>query len=374
MSKQGNKTVIGAFVVGALVLAVVGILMFGSGKFFQKTHPVVMYFEGSVSGLSVGAPLVFRGVKIGSVKDIQLLYNAKDQSFRIPVYAELVPERATLLAGTRRFEENYRMLIEKGLRAQLVSQSFVTGQLMVALDLMPDKPAEFHGDGKIPEIPTVPTMLQELVKKLEDLPLEQLVKSIAGAAEGVDKLVNSPEVKSSLVALETTMKEIQQMAQSLNQQVTTIATTLDGTLKDYGKLARNADAQVVPLSSTAQETMKEYGTLARSAEGEIRGVTSGVKSTIQDYGKLARDADAQVVAMSTGVQRTLKVATGAMEEAEKALTSARKMTDEKSPLVTRVNVTLEELAGAARSIRMLADYLERHPEALIQGKGTPKGR
>ncbi|MFV9646304.1 MAG: MlaD family protein, partial [Desulfobacterales bacterium] len=85
MSKKASKTAIGGFVVGALALIVVGVLIFGSGKFLTKTQTYVMYFEGSVRGLNVGAPIVFRGVKIGSVTRIQLVANTDDLSFQIPV-------------------------------------------------------------------------------------------------------------------------------------------------------------------------------------------------------------------------------------------------------------------------------------------------
>jgi paraquat-inducible protein B len=374
MSKQASKTTIGAFVVGALVLAVVGVLMFGSGKFLQKRNPVVMYFEGSVSGLSVGAPVVFRGVKIGSVTDIRLLYNAQDQTFRIPVYAELQPERATLTAGERDTEKNYRGLIEKGLRAQLISQSFVTGQLMVALDLHPEKPAEFHGDGKVPEIPTVPTMLQELAKKLQDLPLEQLVKSIAGAAEGVDKLVNSQEIKDSLLSLNETMRDIRHLAGNLNQEITGVVRTLDTTLKDYGKLAKTADAQVSDVGVSAKGTLQDFGKVARGADEKIALVANSADAALKEYGKLARDVDKTLQPVTLSLEATLKSAQAAAKQAEKTLTNTQAMTAPDSPVMHEVTKALQELSSASRSIRVLAEYLERHPEALIHGKGGSKGR
>ncbi len=349
MSKQASKTVIGAFVVGALSLVVVGILLFGSGKFFEQRVKVVMYFEGSVSGLSVGAPVVFRGVKIGMVSDIELLYNAKDQAFWIPVYAELEPERAKLIEGKRVQEENYKKLVEKGLRAQLATQSFVTGQLMVSLDFFPDKPAEFHGTGKIPEIPTVPTTLQQLAKKLEELRLEDLVKNVSDIAAGLDRLVNSPEVKNSLASLEKAMGSIQGFAHTLNERTPAVLGGVEEAVKDYGKLARTLDAQVTEVGPAA-------------------------KSTIQDFGKLARNADGQLAGVSTSVQQTLGNANTAMEQAQRTLASAQKVTDENSPLVNQLTMTLEELGLAARSMRALSNYLERHPEALIQGKASPKGR
>ena len=89
MSKPANKTVIGIFVVVALALVVVAVLVLGSGKFFKHNPKVVMYFKGSVKGLSVGSPVSLRGVKVGSVTEIKMLFDPKDLSVIIPVYAEL---------------------------------------------------------------------------------------------------------------------------------------------------------------------------------------------------------------------------------------------------------------------------------------------
>ena len=93
MSKQANKTVIGVFVVVAIALVVLAVLILGSGKFFKQTLKAVCYFEGSVGGLNIGAPVVFRGVKIGSVTDVILRVDSTKLIFTIPVYIEIEPDR-----------------------------------------------------------------------------------------------------------------------------------------------------------------------------------------------------------------------------------------------------------------------------------------
>ncbi len=123
MSKQANKTVIGGFVVGAVALAVVGIVIFGSGRFFAKTNRYVLYFEGSVKGLSVGAPVVFRGVKIGSVTDIRLVAIAKTLTINIPVFVEIAPERFRIELGLAIVfrpdpKKALKLLIDRGMRAR----------------------------------------------------------------------------------------------------------------------------------------------------------------------------------------------------------------------------------------------------------------
>ena len=93
MSKKANPALIGGFVVGAAVLAVAGIAFFGGGKLFAEQLTFVSYFEGSLKGLQVGAPVTFRGVRIGAVSDIVVRYNSDDQSVRIVVYFQIERDR-----------------------------------------------------------------------------------------------------------------------------------------------------------------------------------------------------------------------------------------------------------------------------------------
>ncbi len=159
MSKQTSKTAIGAFVIGAIALTVGAVIVFGGGKFFTKTIPCVFYFNGSVQGLSVGSPVTFKGVQIGEVKEINLTFNPDEMELEIPVQAVLYPDTIQIKTGQRRIE-NLKQAIDAGLRAQLQTQSLITGQLMIALDFYPDEPARYMGDGSVIEIPTVPTVIE----------------------------------------------------------------------------------------------------------------------------------------------------------------------------------------------------------------------
>jgi paraquat-inducible protein B len=172
MSKPANKTMIGAFVVGAVVLAVTAVVLFGSGKFFRKTEPWLTFFQGSVKGLNVGSPVVFRGVQIGQVTDIIVGFDPTQLEVLIPVFFEIDPEKFKDIG--RRVETSdadmHKALISRGLRAQLQIQSLVTGQLLINIDFYPDTPAQLIGidqfRDKMPledwwEIPSVSTPLQE---------------------------------------------------------------------------------------------------------------------------------------------------------------------------------------------------------------------
>ena len=161
MAKQANRMMIGGFVVLAVIIMAASLVVFGSGKFFQKTVKCVMYFDESVKGLSVGAPVLFQGVQIGSVTSIVLQVDPGKMQTQIPVIIEYEPEKFQVAASREMLRDprkNIPKLIEKGLRAQLGMQSFITGQLVIELDFYPDTPAssQEHRAKDYIEIPNHP--------------------------------------------------------------------------------------------------------------------------------------------------------------------------------------------------------------------------
>jgi len=331
MSKPANKTMIGLFVLGAIALVVVAIVTLGSGKLFKRTTPAVCYFEGSVGGLSEGAPVVFRGVKIGTVKEIAFRFDPKKASVTIPVFIELEQRRK----GVTKDEliETYRQLVERGLKAQLEMQSIVTGQLQVALDFYPDKPAKFVGvDPEYFEIPTVQSPLQELGKKIEKIPIDEIFQKILSAVEGIEKIVSSPEIPDTIHSINEAVKEIKPLAANLGEAV-----------KDARKLLQNVDGQIGPLASNLNETVQE-------AKATIKNVNS------------------RIGPLGDSIERTIKAAEATITVAEKTLGNIEANVGENSTILYELNKSLEELRGLARSIRNLSDYLEQHPESVIWGK------
>ena len=149
MSRKTSPVVIGAFVVGAVTLAIIAVLVFGGSRFFQDKRYFVTYFDGSVTGLRVGSNVLFRGVRVGYVTDIGILTDASLASFTVPVTYQILPEAFTVLrapadnGGTRRADIR-NDLIDRGLRAKPEGESYVTGQLVIQLDFYPDArpPAE----------------------------------------------------------------------------------------------------------------------------------------------------------------------------------------------------------------------------------------
>lgn len=192
MSKKANKTVLGVFVVGAVVLLTIGISVFGSGMLFKKSDKYVLFFEGSVKGLSAGAPVVFRGVKIGSVQDVSLLFDPGTKDVYIPVIIEVELSLVKGLLENVGYPD-YKRWIEEGLRARLDIQSFVTGQLLVAFDFYPDQPARLFGVIKqYPELPTLP-VAPDIFAVMDQLPVKEIARNLQETVAGVNRLVNSDD-------------------------------------------------------------------------------------------------------------------------------------------------------------------------------------
>ena len=308
MSKQANKTLIGAFVVGAVALAVAGVAIFGSGRLFTEVRKYVLYFDGSIKGLNIGAPVIFKGVKIGSVTDIRVRIEGKVlDNIRTPVFIEIESDRISKSSADPELQKFIAtaetgkvmdILVKRGMRAQLEMQSLVTGQLSIALDFHPDTPiALIGGDPKYMEIPTIPSTMEALTKTIEELPLKDLVDKTMLTVEGIERLVNSPDLKGSISALHET-------------------------LKNANKLVQNVEREVKPLISS--------------------------------------------------VEKTSEAASAALEQAQKSLALTENVLAEDSPTLNELNKALRDISAAARSISTLADYLQRHPESLLRGKGGSK--
>ena len=308
MGRKANPVVIGAFVVGAVALAVLGVVIFGSGRLFADTTPFVMYFSGSVDGLSVGSPVKFKGVEIGAVTSIQLDLG---EEARIPVWVE-IDNKKIVARGAGEFSRDPKVLkeaIDRGLRAQLNSQSIVTGLLFVQLDYHPETTPTFVAptDAGLNEIPTIPTTLEqaqqaaaEIISNLKKFDFEGFGKALRAAIDGVNTTLNSPGLRTALQNLPETL------------------TALNKTLTSVETLAGNFDKRSGPLL--------------------------------------------------TSIQKTSERSTAAVEQARATLQSMQGLVDTGSPLAGQLVNVLEELRGTARSIRLLADYLERNPSALVRGR------
>jgi paraquat-inducible protein B len=340
MAKQANRMMIGGFVVVAVILLAASLVVFGSGKFFKKTNKYILFFDGSVKGLNVGAPVLFQGVQIGSVESITLSVDPNKTKVDIPVIVAIEPDRFEVIGGGQRTAEiqgkTAKKLVEMGLRAVLTTQSFITGQLMIELDFYPKTPANLKNiSTEYPEIPTIPSTTERLAQSLQKLDLEGMQHSLENTLAGVDRLVNNPDLAAGVLALKDTLEELRQVVKKVGGKIDPLADNLGGTIRDARKLVNNVDRQVDPLVKKTE-------------------------NTINDFGQLARDADARLGSLTGSLDKTLSAVRGVMSE--------------DAPLIVELEKTLREISDAARSFRQLADTLERHPEALIQGKEKSGGK
>jgi len=328
MNKKISPTLIGAFVVGAMVLLVVAVIAFGSGQLFRQTKEFVLYFDGTVNGLHIGAPVKFKGVEIGAVKNI-VLQLEDSQVNKIPVIIEIDLKKLTSRGATGVIAEDReafrKAIVEQSLRAQLRTESIVTGVLYIGFDFFPgtpitlvQKPDVAH---KYQEIPTVPTEMQQvqdaaarIIAKLEEIDFKALITSVVATVEGVDKLVNAPALQSSLKSLAQTMPKIDEAVIGIH------------------KLTTSLDGNVTKLSDNLQQT------------------SSATREAMVQAGIVMKQTDA------------------ALKEAEAAMTNIRGVTDPDSATFYELSKSLREVSAAARSLRLLTNYIERNPRAIIFGK------
>ncbi|MFA5276232.1 MAG: MlaD family protein [Candidatus Omnitrophota bacterium] len=210
MIRKANKTLIGMFVVGAAALLLAAIAIFGSGALFKVSDKYVLYFDGSVKGLSEGAPVVFRGVKIGNISNITPVYDPKSNKVLISVVIDVELARVKGVPDTIGYPE-YEKLVNDGLRGRLEIQNFITGQLMVAFDFYTDKPANTYGiKNKYPELPAL-TVSPDIFAIMNEIPIKEIMHNLKETVEGLNRLVNSQGISE----LDKTLEEVTDAARSI---------------------------------------------------------------------------------------------------------------------------------------------------------------
>jgi len=272
---------------------------------YTKVIKLMMFFDGSVRGLSIGAPVDFNGIKVGSVLDIRLEYDNENLDFRIPVLIEIEPERIIERSGQgiETSLEVLNKLVERGLRASLQIGSLLTGQLYVSLSMQPDTPINLSGEETpYPELPTVRAAdfssiaqsAEVFLNKLNKVDLDKLSQALLGTLEGTNRLFNGPEIKGALDDLQSSLQAFRGILQKVD----------DSNLQETINSGHMVMEKITETMGTFDETLIQ-------------------------------------------VNRVLKP---------------------NSPLQYNIIKLTGELEETARSIRSLVDTLERHPQALIFGK------
>ncbi len=250
---------------------------------YTRRDSYLMYFEGSVRGLSVGAPVEVRGLKIGKVTDVKLDIDLKTGNIRVPVVVELELERILPPDLMKQYDQTYGALrsegrrpgmehmVKRGLRGQLKTGSLLTGQLFVELDFYPDSPPlELVYGGPYPEVPTVPGALEafqktalDILNSLRKLPLDQIANELLGTMQGTNRLINAPELRATIRSLDATLKDVRTLAQTADRQVAVLAADAGKTLGAARNTLESVDPEA-PLMVDLANTLEELAAAARS--------------------------------------------------------------------------------------------------------------
>lgn len=322
-TERKGAVLVGGFVIAALAVAVAAALFFGAGRLWEQRLVVVSYFDGSVGGLNIGAPVSFRGVPVGRVERIQLQVVPEDVSAQIAVYMSLEPGVVRLPNGQETLLQvpDFDKLGEIGLRAQLVTLSLITGQLGIQLDFRPETPARLLGlDDTVPEIASIRSEIQAVKDTIAELPLQEAVGKLISTLTAVQRL-------SDIAADE------------LSGMSGRVGTTMD-------RLDDSLDMATVVLLGLEEEVR----TALRSVTALSDGAGAEVGTTAADVRKVLENADRTLVELSTLTQTLNQTING------------------RSVLRQDVEAAARDLAVATRALRSFAETIEREPNLLILGR------
>lgn len=351
--RRANPVKIGAFVIGGAFILVAGVLYLGSGRLFRRTHAFISYFDGSVDGLRAGASVKFKGVELGRVERVRIPFGVARTDQPIAVYftlddAQLDDESDT--SGS--WQTMLKAAIANGMRAQLESDSLVTGVQHVSLTFNAEAKAVFHEpvEGYM-EIPTVPPPLQEvgaairsIVDRIGRYDIEKLLDSVRNTLDAVTELARGPALQATLQSLDGTLKEVRQTVAKLGEHVDPLAQQLD-------TLIQHVDAVGTDLQSgvgTAKTTLASVQSLSDKVAEHVGPLAASLKETSE-----------KLRVMAVELESTLK--------------STRVLLDPEAPIAVELRAGLRELSETARATRALFELLERNPSALLRGQGEKEG-
>jgi len=332
VSKKSNPALIGSFVIGAIILLVAAALLFGGSELLTTKIQAVTYFPGSVKGLRVGSNVTFRGVRIGYVKDIQLQVDAKTLGSLVQVTLELLPEKWMVVSDGRVIGGDKQLMrmdmedtVKAGLRAKLNVESFVTGQLLIDLNFLPDTPEVYRGrNSPHIEIPSSPSDIEQVVQNVQQLvadiqgsvDIKEIAADVGSILNGIDELVNSSDIRESLAGVNRIVND--EDTQALTGSLQAVIDELRSMLTDTRRLVNHTDEQIGPLIEELMPAVEKLDDILAAGQKTLENASNQIRGDTE--------------------------------------------------FVYELNATLDELQGAARSLRIFLDFIERNPEALIRGK------
>jgi paraquat-inducible protein B len=340
MKRKASATLIGTFVVAGIALIAIAIIALAGNNLFTRKERTVMYFSGSVYGLQVGAPVVFRGVRVGSVESIEVFYDRKNDSYAIPVVAVLDSNAVSGLDGKRGSEPALPALVARGLSAQLSMQSLLTGLLYVDLDLRPKLDPQLRGSRRDAiEIPTTATAIQNLREQFDGMDFRRIAEDISAIASSAREVVGGPQIKQAM------------------DDLAEITST-------FKRISNRLDKRIDPLADELQRSLVS----TRKAMDGMGQAAQSVNTTAEGLGKTS-DQVSELLAPNAPLVTNLQRAADAVARTATAL---REATSGDSRLMTGADQALGDLSRAARALRDLAEALEQQPDSLLRGRRVPE--
>jgi len=321
-----NALLIGAFVIAALAMIVLGVLWLSGNNLFRKQQEAMIFYKGNVTGLYVGAPVTFRGVATGQVEAINVEVDSKTLAARIAVRVSLQQNSVRFIDDNPDTAFNLPKLVQRGLRARLVAQSFVTGQKSIDLDFLPDTPAVLVAGGTRPEIPALGDRFGALIDQVAELPLRDTVQEIRDTVK---------ELRGTLVSVQHTLDGTQAVLTGVSKEITGTGTASRDTLK--------------------------------AATDAIKLVQGNSAATLDSITKLSDATRQTVLAAQPDLQRTLAGTREAAESARLAMNRVAEMTTPDASLRGDLDAAIRDLSQAARGLRDWSELLEEKPNAVIFG-------
>ena len=321
-----NALLIGGFVIFALAMIIVGVLWLSGNTLFRKQQEAMIFYKSNVTGLYVGAPVTFRGVSVGQVEEIGIRVDRDSLQSLMPVRIRLQPDALRFKRAGADSAIDLPTLVQRGLRARLVAQSFVTGQKSIELDFVPNTPSTLVGDSSKPEIPALAERFGALIDQVAELPLRDTVQ----------------ELRDTVRELRNTLSSVQHM--------------LDST---QGVL-NSASAELTKTGQASRVTL-------RAASDAVKQVQLSTASTLASITQLSDATRSTVLAAQPELQRTLTNARDAAESARVAMNRVSEMTAPNASLRGDLDAAIRDLSQAARGLRDWSELLEEKPNAVLFG-------
>jgi paraquat-inducible protein B len=267
MSDKPQQVATGAFVMGALLIAIVT-LLYLAGSGFSNKERFVMVFDSAAKGLNIGAPLALRGIQVGQVTGVNVVIDADTAEVFVVVEAEIDVDRIHYRGSPGVVEP--ADLVERGLRAQLNMQSLVTGLLYIEMDFHPGSEIKLVDiDSPLPQFPTTPTNLEQLAKKLSEFNIEALAEKLEKISEGVESLLGSEELQQLPANLNQTLVTITELGAQVQEQLAHSGPRLDAVLEQTSSAISNANTELTEATDAFQESMQQLDKLLSNDSATI---------------------------------------------------------------------------------------------------------